>query len=313
VSHNDATPAVEANSEGARFELRLRECPICVTSTTRTLGYRGGVHQRYGLGVKTPIVQCNRCALIFPNPFPYALNPSELYGDPDKYHSGWDEDAKVEWYRELVRDVVRRTGKASPRLLDVGCGRGEFLRAAQTEGLKDILGLELSEATTNHARGRGVPVERATLEEFAQRAHDPFDAIVLNAVLEHVYDPDSMIDAARRITQPGAILYVEVPCEPHLLTHIGNGLNRLRQNQGVLNLAPTWPPYHVFGFNPRALRMLLAKHAFKIESIRRWADPVMPAGPDSRDRLRALVATQINRLANVLGMSSNMFGWARRI
>ena len=40
------------------------------------------------------------------------------------------------------------------------------------------------------------------------------------------------------------------------------------RKEAVYNLQPTWPPFHVFGFNPKALGVLLEKHGFRIESLR---------------------------------------------
>jgi SAM-dependent methyltransferase len=141
---------------------------------------------------------------------------------------------------------------------------------------------------------------------------EPFDIVILSAVLEHMYDPDSAIAALSRVTRAGSIVYIDVPCEPSLMTIIGNGLNRARGKKSVLNLSPTWPPYHVFGFNPRSLRALLDKHGFELESLEIWAAPKLPSSGQLKDRAVSFVGTQINRLANLLKMSSNMSGWARR-
>jgi SAM-dependent methyltransferase len=175
------------------------------------------------------------------------------------------------------------------------------------------VGLELSEAMIAYARDRfGVEVQPKTLEQYADSHPPTFDILVLNAILEHVHDPDGFLRAAHGLTHPGSLLYIDVPQEPNLMTRVGNLWNRLRGNQAVYNLQPTWPPYHVFGFNPVALTALLRKHGFRIESIRIWASPHVPSSAALGDRVRSLVAEQINRIANWTGSASNMFVWARR-
>jgi SAM-dependent methyltransferase len=306
-------PSVVECPKGNRFELRRIDCPICGRSDQKVLGARGGAHQRWGLGVETPIVRCETCGLLFANPFPFAVDPQRLYGDPDSYFAAFEVDGKIQGSRAIVKELLTRTG-ARPRILDVGAGRGEFLRAAQLEGVTDVLGLELSNAMAEGARKQfGIDIEMLTVEDFAKTKPKPFDAVVLNAVLEHVYDPSAFIAAVAAVTAPGGWVYVDVPAEPNLLTMVGNATNRIRGKRSVLNLQPTWPPFHVFGFSPRTLKILLEKHGYEVQSVKVWAAPeVRHREGDRVDAVRSFVATQVNRLANVTGLASNMYVWARK-
>jgi len=274
---------------------------------------RGGAHQRWGLGVATRIVRCRRCGLVFPNPFPRAVDPQRLYGDPASYFEGFAVDDKIQGSRVIIRQLLDRTGP-DPRVLDVGAGRGEFLRAAQLEGVRDVLGLELSTAMAQAAREQfGIDIAMATVEDFAATKPKPFDFVALNAVLEHVYDPNAFIAAVAAVTAPGGWVYVDVPAEPNLLTMLGNTAMRLTGRRSVLNLQPTWPPFHVFGFSPRTLRILLEKHGYEVASVVVWAGPHVRRRPgDPVDAVRSFVATQVNRLANLTGLASNMYVWARK-
>lgn len=306
------SPTVLTDADGNAFELRPKDCPTCGPGPQTPVGLRGGRHHRYRLGVETPIVRCTRCGLLFPNPFPYPRDPQKLYGDPDQYFIHHDPSDKIAMARSVVREAVRRVGRPRIALLDVGSGRGEVLHAAAGEGCEAV-GLELSESMIAEGRRRyGVEIVPETVEQYAAHVERTFDAVLLCAVIEHVYDPDSMMAAVARLTRPGSWLHVDVPQEPNLLTIVGNAYNRVRRDPAVYNLQPTWPPFHVFGFNPRALRMLLEKHGFVIESLRIHAVPRVPARDDWRDRIRALVATQVNRVANWTGTAANMYVWAWR-
>ncbi|HEY0714432.1 MAG TPA: class I SAM-dependent methyltransferase, partial [Polyangia bacterium] len=292
--------ATETTKLQSAFDMRNRTCPICDVAPDKVLGLRGGVHHRYGLGVETAIAQCARCSLVFPNPFPYALAAGELYGDPEKYFAHADEDAKVERFRHLAREAIRRSGKTSPRVLDVGSGRGELLRAFRAEGVEAV-GLELSDAMIEHVRKKhGLTVRQNTLEDFADSTEETFDVVIMAAIIEHVYDPGTFMAAARKLTRPGSLVYIDAPCEPSLMTMVGNRVNRLLGKPAVFNLAPTFPPYHVFGFNPKSLRLLLDKHDFEVIDLKVWADPRIPASGGFLDHLKAKVATQINRVANLV-------------
>ena len=301
-----------ASATTETFDMRERPCPTCGIEAGRTLGLRGGAYHRYGLGVTTRIVQCERCELVFPNPFPYVANSEALYGDPDRIWRPFSPRV-LEAFNEMVRVGRGLIGTRDPSLLDVGCGAGHLPEAARRLGLTRVVGLEISAALVAEAKARyGHEILCQTIEDYAASTSETFDIVTLSGVLEHVPDPDGFMACVRRLTVPGSVVYIDVPCEPSLITRVGNGFNRLRGDQSVLNLSPTWPPYHVFGFNRHALTTLLHKYGFRIEGLKVWAAPEISSTKDLKDRVKAAVGTQINRLANLLGMSNNLSAWARR-
>lgn len=310
----DPSKDIEQDAEGRAFSLRTITCPTCEQDDTELVGLRGGRYHRYRLGIVSRIVRCKSCGLLYPNPFPIPLDPLQLYGDPDVYFANHNPEQKVQTNRNLIRSARERRGGILASVLDVGSGRGELLEAARLENVAEVVGLEFSTAMIEEARRRyGACVLNRTIEQLADESRTSFDAVFLNAVLEHVYDPNTMIQAARRLTRPGSVLYLDLPNEPHLLSRLGNALNRVRGSQGVLNLSPTFRPYHVFGFNPRALERLLNKHDFVIRSMRIHANPRVRSRNSLKDRAAALIAQQVMRLANVTRTASNLFVWAERV
>ncbi len=302
------------DSQGNQFEMRTWRCPTCKQSTERVLGLRGGEYHRYKHGVATRIVQCERCGLLYANPFPYPRDAQRLYGDPEKYFENHSDVLKLQGNQRITREFIRRLAKPRITLLDVGSGRGEMVEAARREGA-DAVGLEFSAAMIRSAKERyGITLVAQSIEDYAKApSARVFDAIVLNAVLEHVYDPDSMVASLKKLTRSGSLVYIDVPNEPHLRSRVGNAANRLLGSKGVFNLAPTFSPYHVYGFNPRALGKLLGKHGFEIVTIEVFAYPVVRADKSLKDRLLSFVGTQVNRVANLTGTASNMVVWAKRL
>lgn len=306
--------ALAEDASGHRFRLETIDCPTCGPGPIKRLGLRGGVHHRYGLGITSTVVRCQRCSLLFPNPFPFPIDPQSLYYDPESYFVRHPEEARIVEYRALVREVIARSSGPGPSLLDVGSGRGDLLHAAQIEGLTDTVGLEFATAMVDYARAHHeIELLQMTLEEYANTRPRMFDAVVLNAIIEHVYDPNGFIECVAKLLSPGGVLYIDTPRDPNLLTWVGNAQNRILRREGVFNLSPTWPPYHVFGFSPQSLRFLLDKHGIRMESVRIHNDPRIFARGGGIDRVRSFVGTQILRAANATSTSSNMYVWARRV
>jgi SAM-dependent methyltransferase len=113
-------------------------------------------------------------------------------------------------------------------------------------------------------RGGGQVVE-AKLEQ-RPFPENSFDAVTMGAVLEHVFNPEALLKEINRVLRPGGILWLDVPNEAGFFYLLGNLYQRIRGRDWVVNLSPTFPPYHVFGFTPKALRCLLQVSGF--ESIR---------------------------------------------
>ncbi len=57
------------------------------------------------------------------------------------------------------------------------------------------------------------------------------------------------------------------PNENSLYAHAGILYMRALRRDWVVNLAPTFPPYHVQSFNPRSLRLLLERADFAVEQF----------------------------------------------
>ncbi len=187
-----------------------------------------------------------------------------------------------------------------------------MLAAAQQAGIQRVVGLELSEAMVEKAKAEhNVEVLPILVEDYAASKPEKFDMVVLNAVLEHVYDPDSMIRACTELLADDGALYIDIPNEDHLLARTATVFSRLRRRPDAFVLSPTFPPYHVFGFTPRSLWVLLSKYGLAIEEIKVHGDTWVRSQGGLKDRVAAGVGTVLNVAANLSGNGHNMFVWAR--
>jgi SAM-dependent methyltransferase len=128
---------------------------------------------------------------------------------------GASRDAELAWIRATlyadVEEALRRSEGARMRLLDVGCGTGDFVAHARDAGW-DASGVEPSRLASERARGRGLEVFQGTLAEALAAHRGPgFDAITMLNVLEHVPDPVEHVRQCRALLAPGGALAVVVP------------------------------------------------------------------------------------------------------
>ncbi|MDX6528172.1 MAG: hypothetical protein QOH41_462 [Blastocatellia bacterium] len=295
------------------YEWRPQVCPICEIAPTRRLGKRGGLSHRAGLGVECEIWRCGRCGLVFPNPMPVPTGglAQHYEVDADDYFQHHDRDAKSASGHMFLTQAAELCGRKG-RILDIGAGRGELLRAAVEDGWEAV-GIEPSAEFARYA------TEYSGAKVIAKRIEDStfesasFDVVVLGAVLEHLYNPDEIIREIARILRPGGVLFVDVPNEAGLYFRLGNLYERIRGRDWVVNLAPTFPPFHVFGFTPHSLRRLLGKHGLVPTRWRIYGgQALVPSGNNLIGRIEQVAAQAVTALSRFGSLGTYIETWATK-
>jgi SAM-dependent methyltransferase len=102
-------------------------------------------------------------------------------------------------------------GQATPgRLLDVGCGNGQFLNKMHTRGW-EVCGVDFDPKAVENARQLYKLDVRAGSLADQHFPDSSFDAVTANHVIEHLPDPVAFLGEARRIVKPGGCLIVTTP------------------------------------------------------------------------------------------------------
>jgi SAM-dependent methyltransferase len=114
--------------------------------------------------------------------------------------------------RSLLGLIYRRfwlypklTSQVSGRVLDVGCGIGDFLAYRP-----ETVGIDINPLLVQLCRERGL--DARLMEQGSIPFPDSsFDSIVLDNVLEHLAEPASLLAEIRRVLVPGGTFLVGVP------------------------------------------------------------------------------------------------------
>jgi len=113
--------------------------------------------------------------------------------------------------REKADEYVRRLSlpPGHPRLLDVGCGEGEFVTEMARLGW-DAEGIDPTADAVAAARARGARVTQGDLTDLAldDRA---FDAITFRLVFERIPDPVAALRACHRALKSGGVVWIATP------------------------------------------------------------------------------------------------------
>jgi ubiquinone/menaquinone biosynthesis C-methylase UbiE len=178
--------------------------------------------------------------------------------------------------RKRLTFLQRHGAVPGARLLDGGCGAGDYVVALRQLGV-EARGVEYQPDKVGEARRRGVPAEwihQGDLEhlDFPDRS---FDLALLNEVLEHVPDETRVLDEMHRVLIPGGTLVVLspnrlYPFETHGVTLRGSG----RRVPHYLPLIPYIPlrlgrkafDYWARNYWPGELSRLVSQSGFHIVS-----------------------------------------------
>jgi 2-polyprenyl-3-methyl-5-hydroxy-6-metoxy-1,4-benzoquinol methylase len=111
-------------------------------------------------------------------------------------------------YAQVLRII--QGSRPSGRLLEVGCGAGFLLKAAQRKGW-DVVGLEVSAAAVEFVRNSlELEVHQCTIHEAAFPA-ESFDAVAMFETIEHLFDPQETLQAVYRCLRPGGVIVLSTP------------------------------------------------------------------------------------------------------
>jgi SAM-dependent methyltransferase len=176
---------------------------------------------------------------------PEGVPPLELTGErtlPDVPEENY-------WYRRhlaVYEWIAERC--AGMRVVDLACGEG-YGSDLLARSAAEVIGVDANPEAHDHARLRyrrdNLSFRRELVEEFSE----PMDAVVFLQTIEHIQDPDALLD---RIASVAPVAYISTP-------------NRL-------TLAPPGAkksdnPWHIREYDATEYRALLSGHFDRVEIL----------------------------------------------
>jgi 2-polyprenyl-3-methyl-5-hydroxy-6-metoxy-1,4-benzoquinol methylase len=189
-------------AEGANQ--RTPVCPLCGASGRLP---RARFGSRWN-GRQFDFLSCTGCGSKFMAPTPSAADLEKIYAQSEYHEVHYGELSPEQFRRSLA--VASGFAPSGSRVLDFGCGNGQFLIAATHAGYS-ATGVELDAATRKAAaRNSGCSVV-----SFEDALKDPlaYGVIHLGDVLEHLPNPLEVVRQLEPLLAPGGIFLTEGPLE----------------------------------------------------------------------------------------------------
>ncbi len=150
-----------------------------------------------------------------PSPVKSGAQSPEYY---DEMYAGSSEYAKPFWQSRyyflwtVICDRLKQAGNT--RVLEIGCGSGQFSELLHQNGWKDYLGLDISSEAIRQAREKDLaPFQFEVADALTTDYFDSYDcdSIVCTEVLEHIEQDRELISRIR----PGTRCLCTVPNFPY--------------------------------------------------------------------------------------------------
>lgn len=174
----------------------------------------------------------------------------------ESYDAAYYEQKHRHWFespdRALFDAIIRITGKHLPRarrVLDVGCGRGDFLRhwAQSAQGM-DLHGIDFSDNPPQP----GIHIAKGDF--FTERFAAPFDVVTNFMVIEHVADPAGFVRRLAEVTVADGLIFINTINEQSMLYRLAR-CARWFGMSGPFNRL--YSRHHLNHFNVASLRSLV--------------------------------------------------------
>ncbi len=234
-----------------------------------TLSWRadcGDIHEGPIVSSKgdVELIACRKCGFVHIIPITSdeelkRFYETEFYEVEKQDYLSMDEDEQA-WlsleFTDRYSYVESILDKGSCRVLDIGCGPGDFLVTGKQRGW-EVVGIEPSPAASEYARSRGVSVHTGFFSSEVKEILGKFDFIHMSEVLEHVANPTEIVAVASQMLKSGGVMCVSVP----------NDFNVLQNTYVKKEEVEEWwvvPDHHLNYFTFETLEKLLAGQEFMI-------------------------------------------------
>lgn len=243
----------------------LQNCKLC-QGKTKFLFKSYNKHGRHQLNVyeKFDVRRCLSCGVVFLNGIEINAEYYKKYYELGYYDQEQKGNLPISYLLRVMRNfsmrckerIIRSSfrNKRNIRILDIGCGSGEFLDSMKWLGFKKY-GLEINEEGQKLCESKGIKVFAKEITEIDFR-DTRFDAVTMWHVLEHLEKPDEMFSSIHKILSKDGKLIIQTPNTDSIgFRHGGRELYHLDS------------PRHLFLYNQKAISTIAEKHGFRLIKV----------------------------------------------
>jgi len=240
-------------------------CPLCASTTAALVTM--GRDRSFGNSGAFAIQQCGACHVMYLTPrAPIDAVLAYYHGAGDtvscRLTSGWTRWLESTPFKRRMRRINGEISEfvSGGTLLDVGCGRGEFLFGMSKYRQWTLRGLEMNPSLAQFVTEMFyVPVLTGRLDQVLPGSVT-YDVITLWDVFEHLSDPDDALGRLKESLSRDGLLIIKMPNPESLGASL---FGACWSGWGVPQHYFTWPPNVFEAFvQKRGLRIVRGRYLY---------------------------------------------------
>jgi 2-polyprenyl-3-methyl-5-hydroxy-6-metoxy-1,4-benzoquinol methylase len=215
-------------------------------------------------GADLEVCECEVCNLV------------QLSNEPVPYHkeviraAAFSEEMK-QFRVKQFSDFVDKYSLKGKKVIEIGCGKGEFLQLMKDAGTL-AYGIEYSSNSVKFCKEQGLQVDKDYVFYAHHKLKDhPFDCFFILNFFEHIPDLNSTLEALHNNLTEDGLGIIEVPNFDMIIRE---------------NLFSEFINDHLFYFTEDTLRSVLSRNGFEVvEATQVWHDYIISVVVKKKKRL----------------------------
>lgn len=201
---------------------------------------------------------CHKCGIYYLNPQPTVSQLSRAYDE--SYYGAGDKkfnptvERILDWFRKSKAQSLAKEISSGGRVLDIGCGNGNFLTFLGQSRNYELYGIEPEGKSAERAAlNSEINLHKGYLSPDLYN-NNYFDLITLIHVFEHLPNPKEVLETITKIAKDDATLIIEIPNINSWQSIVYKGM--------WLHLDP---PRHLNMFPPEVLKREVELHGWQLQ------------------------------------------------
>jgi len=213
-------------------------------------------------------VRCKECGLVLNQTGVSKEEVADFYNEDYQKNNSFKQGSVVtprEHY-ELAMHSMRPVAEhlkqyllPSWKVMDIGAATGEFLDLIK-DRVDSCLGVELNREYCDFMQN-DLGIDASSEDYFAVNYEGQFDLIVINATLDHMYNPLGVLDKIYRDLKPGGMFYIQTVNDHQALKEFLPEKSREMFKKFMYQRA------HYLSFSEKTLRDAIEKIGFEVVDL----------------------------------------------
>lgn len=218
-------------------------------------------------GINLSVFQCQDCGLV------------QLLNEPVPYYrevirSGGFSPEMKKWRKKQFKEFVKKYSLENKKILEVGCGKGEYLEVLNQTGVK-ACGIEYAKESVKYCLQNNLSVKKDFIDNNDHNIEGgPFDGFIMLQFLEHMPSPLKILKGLANNLNKEAVGIIEVPNFDMVIKQ---------------NMFSEFMRDHLYYFTKNTLRQVLEISGFEVLEIKElWYNYIISAVVRKRNKINVV-------------------------